>query len=274
MTTPVLYLDTNHLSVMARRPHEPANAAVLTILERGEAQLALSLLHLQELSAPTFIDRPTVGAMLDRLPVLWAINIIELFNREVRQALQRVLVGDCPPLVVFCEDLRHAWDAPGLEIVPRIAEQLEIFASRPDLRARVAQSAAHGAWLDAVIKTGAAVLLDPAGPVLSRIREMDIRKTPSGIVMTRPYPAEELLAKAGGLGGFPAYNVFQQLHRIRLGDARYATSDNDLIDEWHACYYPYADLTALDRRTVSRCAAARLPGRESLSCTGFRGHPV
>ena len=250
---------------MARRPQEPANAAVLAVLEHGEARLALSLLHLQELSAPTFIDRPTVGAMLDRLPVLWAINIIELFNREARQALQRLLVGDNAPPVVFCEDLRHAWDAPGLEIVPQVSEQLEIFAGRPDFRARIAQSAAHGAWLDGVIKTGAAVLRDPTGPVLSRIREMDIRETASGLVLARPYPAEELLAQAGGLAGFPAYNVFQQLHRIRLGDARFPTSENDLVDEWHACYYPYANVTALDRRTVARCAAAQLPGRERLT---------
>lgn len=265
MAPPVLYLDTNHLSALARRPNDASSISVRQILDRRDATLALSLLHLHELSAPQFTDRDVVGEMLDRSPIVWAISFIELFDREVRHAFQTVTGGEARPVVVFYSDLRHAWSAPDLDEVPPIVEQLRAFAKRPDLRSGFLQTASRGVWLDGIMKTSAAVLRDPKAPILSRIKDMKLDTTQTGIVLPKPYPAEELLKRAGGLAAFPAYNVFQQLHRIRLGDGRFATKANDLLDEWHACYYPYADVTALDRATVARCRSARLPGLDRVT---------
>lgn len=239
--------------------------AVRALLDHKRAALAISLVHLHELSDPQFKDRDLVGQMLDQVPVLWAISFMDLFDEEVRRAFQTALTGDHPRLVVFHSDLRHAWSAGALAEVPPVVDQLRIFASQPRLRSQFVSTASRGVWLDGIVKTAAAVLQDPKGPILSRIGDMKLRETTAGLFLAGEYPPEEVLERAGGLGAFPAYNVFQQLHRIRLGDAKFATKPNDLLDEWHACYLPYADLTALDRATVARCISARLPGLDRVT---------
>ena len=83
--------------------------------------------------------------------------------------------------------------------------------------------------------------------------------TPAGLKLLKPYPPEELLKRAGGVQAFPAFHVFQAMHLTRLKDTGFPTSANDLIDEWHALYSPYATATALDRATVGRCKSGKLP---------------
>jgi hypothetical protein len=73
------------------------------------------------------------------------------------------------------------------------------------------------------------------------------------------------LARAGGMESFPAYSVLLRLARLRLNDPGFRTLRNDIIDEWHACYVPYASIAALDRRTAARYRDARPRGSEHLS---------
>jgi hypothetical protein len=37
-----------------------------------------------------------------------------------------------------------------------------------------------------------------------------------------------------------------------LNDETFPSESNDVMDEWHACYAPYASAVALDRRTAAR----------------------
>jgi hypothetical protein len=255
----VLYLDTNHLSRLARSPTEPAVQAVRALLDSGEARLAISLQHLYELSDPVFVSRADVGAMLDKAPLVWAIHAMpDLFDREARSALDRVLTGSTTTPRVFYDDVRHAWNAPDVDFPPP-SGMIEGFTKSSTLRQRVEASTGRGATLDRMMKTAAAVVRNPDGPLLSRLRDMQIIETQAGLVLRKPYPPEELLARAGGMRGFPAYHVYQALTLTRLRDTRFPTVANDLVDEWHALYSPYAAVTALDRATVGRCRSAKLP---------------
>ncbi len=255
----VLYLDTNHLSRLARSPTEPAVQAVRALLANGEARLAISIQHLYELSDPAFASRADVGAMLDGEPLVWAIHAMpDLFDHEVRAVLYRILTGSTTAPSVFYDDVRHAWNAPDVDF-PAPSGMIEGFTTSATLRRRVEASTGRGATLDRMMKTAAAVVQNPDGPLLSRLRDMQITNTPAGLVLPKPYPPEELLQRAGGIQGFPAYHVCQALTLTRLKDTRFPTSRNDLIDEWHALYSPYATVTALDRATVGRCKSAKLP---------------
>jgi len=255
----VLYLDTNHLSRLARSPTEPAVQAVQALLASGEVRLAISLQHLYELSDPVFASRADVGAVLDRAPLVWAVHAIpDLFDREARAVLDRVLTGSVTIPCVFYDDVRRAWNAPDVDF-PSPSGMIDGFTTSATLRKRVEASTGRGATLDRMLKTAAAVVQNPDEPLLSRLRDMQITETRAGLVLRKPYPPEELLKRAGGIQGFPAYHVYQGLTLTRLKDTRFPTSPNDLIDEWHALYSPYATATALDRRTVARCRSARLP---------------
>ncbi len=254
----ILYLDTNHLSRLARSPRDPAVQAVLALLANGKARLAISLYHLYELSNPSFTSRAIVGAMLDMAPLVWAIPPIpDLFDRETLSVLGRILAGSATAPRVFYEDVHHAWNAPDVDF-PVPSGMIDGFAENTSLRQRVEMSAGRGATLDGMMKKAAAVVTDPNGPLLSRLRDMQITRTPAGLDLLTPYPPEELLTKAGGVQGFPAYHVFQAMALTRLKDTGFQTVSNDLVDEWHALYSPYAAVTALDRATVGRCKSAKL----------------
>ncbi len=254
----IVYLDTNHLSELALRPDGNGASEVLQLLATARLRLGLSLLHLQELSAPGFAGRAEVGRLLDRVPVSWAPFIEKVFDLEVTWGLERALTGATHERQVFTPSFEHAFGAEPEANIP-ISRMLDAFAMRPDLRKKLPEAARYGVRGDAAMKRNAALIRAPDQPLLSRIRDMAPRITASGLYMPAPYPPEELLRRAGGLPGFPAYNVFLGLARTRLGDDLFPTEENDLIDEWHASYAPYVSAMALDRRTVGRFRAASLP---------------
>ena len=264
MDRPVLYLDTGHLSRLAKTPEQ--YSPILDILRDGKIYLAFSLLHLHELSAPGPWGREMVGGLLDSVPLAWSIWIDDVFDREAHSALARALTDSYTPPTVFFLDSGSAWGVPeNARITP--SQMLNNLANNAKLRTAVPAVADRGARLDQLLKQNAAVVKHPNGPLLGRLRDMRISQTPGGLHLPHPYPAEEIVRRVGGIAAFPAYNVFQALALTRLRDNRFSTKPNDLIDEWHACYSPYASLTALDRGTAARCRSAKIPGVERITET-------
>jgi hypothetical protein len=253
----VIYLDTNHLSHVARYPEQADSRTMLTLLERGDYHLGVSLLHIQELSAPTFSSRRAVGSLLDQVPVAWAPSPDDVFEMEVRWGIERALSGVVTQHQVFSISFVEALGAPQDANIP-VSEMLEAMADRSDLREHLREAAAYGVLADSHFKRTAAVVRTPEEPILSHIRDLNVRQTPAGVTLPHPYPPEEILRRAGGLSGFPANNVAHSLARVRLKDDRFRTEENDLIDEWHACYSPYCIAVALDRRTAARFRTAHL----------------
>lgn len=254
----VLYLDTHHISRLARFPEEADSAAVNQLLRSGTIHLAMTWLHLQELSAPEFVSRAQVGAFLDSVPVAWAPAPDELFDLEVQAAIQHAMTGEPPSLSLFSESFVHALGAPPEADIP-IADMLDAMASRSDLRSHLDEAAKHGAQMDARFKKAAAVVRNPKEPIVAHIRELNTRRTPSGLRLPRMFSPDEIIELAGGLTGFPGINVAHSLARTRLNDESFPSESNDVMDEWHACYAPYAAVIALDRRTAARFRMAHLP---------------
>lgn len=254
----VLYLDTNHISRLARFPNEPDAAGVRQLLERGTVLLAMTWLHLQELSAPEFASRARVGAFLDAVPVAWAAAPDELFDSEIQAAIRHAMTGEPLALSPFSESFVYALSAPPEADIP-IAEMLDAMAARADLRSHLAEAATHGARMDARFKRAAAVVRNPKEPIIAHIRELNTQITPAGVRLPRMLSPDEIFEAAGGLTGFPAINVAHSLARTRLNDESFPSVPNDVFDEWHACYAPYAAVAALDRGTAARFRMARLP---------------
>jgi hypothetical protein len=255
----VLYLDTNHISRLGRSPDDVPCQAILELLQSGACRLGLNWLHLQELSAPEFKSRGAVGAVLDQVPVAWAPSPDEVFDREIRWGIELALYGEPIRREIFSVSFEHAMGAPPEANIP-ISQMLEALAERPDLRTHLSEAARYGANADTEFKRAAAVVRNAEEPILAHIRDLGRTTTRSGIRLPRPYPPEDILRKAGGVAGFPAINVAHSLSRTRLKDESYPAAENDIMDEWHACYLPYCAAMALDRRTAARFRMTRLPG--------------
>jgi hypothetical protein len=260
----VLYLDTNHLSRLARFPGEPECRSIRTLLDGGAARLALSFLHLQELSAPTFRSRGEVGALLDDLPIAWAPTPDVLFDREVRAAIRLAMIGSADFAPVFASSFSEALGAPP-ETDILVSQMLEALAFRPALRAHLQEAADSGARADYRFGRLAAVVKNPREPILAHIRDLNAQTTPAGLHLPRELTPEEIFERAGGVAGFPVTNVAHSLARTRLKDERFIVSGNDLFDEWHACYAPYSAAMALDRRTAARFKMTQLPSASRVT---------
>lgn len=255
--TPVLYLDTNHISTLVRNMADVDVEAVRQLLLRRQARLLLSVNHTIELSDPAFRHRPDVGQLLDQCDLLWALPLPNLFSEEIRAAMDFALTGDTPPVRAYYARLGDAWGMPQ-DVVPEPSAVLETLAGNPKLRAGQAEQAAHSASLDGM-KRSAAVYRDPLEPLHGMIADRQIRRTSGGIFLPVQYPPEQIVKRAGGLAGFPAYQVYNAILRQRFGDTKFPAVDNDMVDEWHAAHAPYVDIIALDRRTAARLRGLRLP---------------
>lgn len=260
----VLYLDTNHISRLARLPREADCVAVRELLALDGLHLGISWMHLQELSAPTFVSRSEVGALLDELPIVWGVTPDSLFEHEIRAAIHRTLTGEATEVRPFGASFAQTFAAPPAADIP-ICQMLDALASRSDLRSHLREAAEYGAKVDQRFKGAAAVVRRPAEPILAHIRDLNVQATPSGIVLPRRFTPEEVFARAGGVTGFPSINVAHSLARTRLRDPRYPADANDQIDEWHACYAPYVAAMALDRRTAARFRDAQLPDASKVT---------
>lgn len=246
------------MSHVARYPDQADSLALVGLLQNGDYRLGLSLLHLQELSAPTFASRQSVGSFLETIPVSWAPSPDVLFQREVRWGIERALYGSNSSPEVFDTSFEKAMGAPPEASIP-ISEMLQALAERPDLRAHLREAAHYGADADSRFKRTAALVRAPNEPILSHIRDMRMSSMRSGITIPQTVSDEDIFRKAGCLAGFPANYVAQALAKIRSMNETFRTESNDVIDEWHACYAPYCAVTVLDRATAARFREARLP---------------
>lgn len=265
-TSLLLYLDTNHLSRLARFPNQSACVDLIELIRTDGHRLGLTFDHVQELSDPNFESRSAVGALLDSVNVEWAPFTDEVFDREVEWAFEFALTGVAQKRTVFNPSFVHVYGAPQNAAVP-IAQMIDELSQSPDVRKYLPDAAEHGRSLDARLKRDAATIRNPEGPILERLMRTPPQRTRSGIVLSAPYPPEEILKRVGGLAAFPSYQIFQRLAVLRLNDVNFRTEINDLFDEWHACYVPYVDLMLLDRRTAARYHDAKLPNQERVLAT-------
>ena len=116
----------------------------------------------------------------------------------------------------------------------------------------------RGALLDGM-KEKAAVYRNPLEPLAAMIEDRGTSETPAGLALPRPLDPHEVIESVGGLSGFPAYEVWNALHRDRLGDSTFHPDPNDVMDEIHATHAPYCAVIALDRRTLGRLKNTQLP---------------
>ena len=263
MDRPVLYLDTNHISALARQPWVGAAPQFLAALNDERCYLALSFIHLFELSNPRFVDRPMVGRLLDSVPLAWAVHQSDLFDLEITAALSRVLSGADAKAHPFYRDPVQAWGMPP-EAHVSCGETLDAIVARPDLGDDIRLFAGRAAEIDKRLKTQAAAVQRPIEPLAASIKAANIRHTPAGLHLMAPLDPEAFIHRAGGLKAFPAYEVFQRLGVTRYGDSRFPTKVNDLLDDLHAVYAPYSAIMLLDGPTTARFRSARLLRQERV----------
>lgn len=253
----IVYLDTNHISSLARHPERPAVADVLSAIRRRGYSVGISLLHLVELSAPTFVDRPAVGRLLDELPLAWAVHMDHLFDQEITAALAELAGETADPPTAFHPDPVAAWGMPRQALVAP-SEMLAALSRRPDIARPVHEQAQRAADLDALLKRQAAAVARPLEPLAASI----LARTRSGTLRLskalESLSPEELIERAGGLPAFPSYNVFQLMGVSRHGDERFPSRPNDVVDDLHAIYSPYVAVIGLDRTTFGRMQSMKL----------------
>jgi hypothetical protein len=236
INTPIIYLDTNHISTLARNPGDVQCTPVLSLLCSGEARLAFSVLHMVELSDPVFKSFPAVCTLLDSLAIAWTILPLKLFDREVEAVAARGMGVQPPQVRAFFETPGAALSDLALEsALPSAA--LEAMRENPHLRDILLNEATFHAKEYDLVKAHAAAVQRPLEPLLARIRDQKIQTTPAGIYLPQPLSPEVLLARAGGISACPAYEVFQSLNVTRLKDPTYRTVRNTILDEWHAALF-------------------------------------
>ena len=254
MPTPIVYLDTNHVSRLVRYPEDPASRSVQDLFDSGEAFLGLSIYGVLEVADRRFRDAPEVGAYLDQPFVRWAKSFTDIFSDEIRLAVSRFLgVSRIEP--VFFRSIAAAFGQPGLDRPPSVFVQTLL--ENPSMGAGKDREASRGALLDG-LKENAAVYRNPIEPLAAMIKDRGLSETPAGLALPRPLDPYDVIESVGGLGGFPAYEVWNALHRDRLGDATFRPGPNDIVDEIHAAYAPYSTVIALDRRTLGRLRNTQL----------------
>jgi len=246
----VLYLDTSHISEIARNSSAPGAEALLRILQSDRAALAISLMHFIELASPDFASVGDVKALLREVPIAFAVSTEEVWASEM--AVSCALAGGKvrEPPRVFCRTAldwcRGPSPTPGHAV-----DYLEAFIEQPELRVQILDVAAEAARVS-MMKAQAAIIRDPRLPlrlsVSNHLEEFRARNPDYAGGLT----SEQVVDKAGGPPAFPSLAVFHCTISERLKLADQKSTINDVLDEYHAAYAPYAAATALDRRTVAR----------------------
>ncbi len=241
----VLYLDTNHVSELARCPTATDQAAVLGLLQSGRGRLAISLVHFIELAAPDFRSVDDARGLLRDVPVAWTVSTEELWDGEIAVACARARGLERQPPRVFCENSLDwsRWPSPASG---NAAEFLDSLIEQPALRDGLLQVADE--WARAsMLKTEAALIKVPGLPLelavdahLAGWRERNAHYA-DGLNAT------EIVRAVGGSVGFPSLNMFHRTIEQRLRQVSQKSTRNDIFDDYHAAYAPYAAVTALDR---------------------------
>lgn len=250
-----VYLDTFVLSKLVRSPGPTDLQRLVDVLDRRELSVGLSLVHLIELSRPDFVSGPAVATLLDALPVVWLESLDEVFNQEMQRAVAKLYGHD--------EPVRFGGPAPAVTLgsgTPDVApsDVLNAFRDSSPMQAEFYKAVIQGIVFDS-LKKDATLIKDPLGLLRHAIETRQPKLSPMGLLPPRPWGADEVIDAAGGLGGFPAYQVVHRLLSVRLRDNTYRAESNDVVDVWHAAYSPYAACTVLDRGTAARVREMKPP---------------
>ena len=253
----VVNLDTNHISDLARDPHKPACAAVISMLQGGRAQLAISLLHFVELSDPGFRSFESVCELLDSVPVAWAVSTEEIFEEEIALACARAAAKERPPPRVFHDSMRN-WSRGPNPASGSAADGLRAARDVPEFRMQLL-GVAEDAARTSMMKGDAALAREPGLPLRLAIEAHLAHFRSRNDTYADGLTAESIIERVGGSNAFPARRMFEAVLRERLLQPAQKSTRNDVFDEYCAAYAPYAAVTALDRRTVARARSAKVP---------------
>jgi hypothetical protein len=252
----VLNLDTNHVSDLVRRQHAVDVRGVLELLERGEAALGFSHLHVAQLAAPEFVTWPALRDLLREVPTVLLQPREDVFEEEAICATMRAIGERRRPPRVIARDTSE-WGRkpgpPGGDVVIMVDAFRELDESRHGLL-RMGEHYAASVQM----KERAYVMRHPLGP-LTLMVEDHLRDMRTRIVgYARGVTASEVVQASGGLAAFPAYQVNHELlvYTLRLPSVK--GRPGDLADEYIASYAPYVAVTALDRATAHRVREVRL----------------
>ena len=256
MTWRVLYLDTNHISDLARHASAPSSVATLRLLQDGSLQLSLTFLHFVELSAASFCSFPEVKALLDNVPIAWTVSTTELWDAEVAVACAQAKGLVRGPPKPFCASAL-GWSRGPDPARGSAGDFLEVMHENQTLREQLLSVAEDAARLSAM-KTDALIVRHPELPLYRLIDEhLDDRRSKNPDY-AMGLEAAAIVQRVGGREAFPSACVHQAVIRQRLLDTRQRGTSNDVLDEYHAAYAPYCVATVLDRRTLSRVRSAKL----------------
>lgn len=255
MTWRTLYLDTNHLSDLARGPSAPEAAAVIRLLQSGDLSLAFTLLHFVELSDIRFKSFPELKALISDLPIAWTVSTTELWDAEVAVACAKARGIERAPPKVFC-DSSVDWSRGPSPAVGSAADFLQTIRDNQPQREQLLKAAEDAARLSD-LKTAAVIVANPDIPLLRLIEEHLNDRRASNFDYAFDVDPASLLATLGRRA-FPSASVHQSIIRQRLLDTSQKSTGNDVFDEYHAAYAPYCVATALDRRTLARARGAKI----------------
>jgi hypothetical protein len=240
---PVVYLDTNHLSDLVRKPTAPGSVAVREMFAGGVARLALSFMHVIELSANVPYS-PAIRRYADSCNPLFGRSMLDLFSAEADSAWRgargqpRV---DIETFVATVGDWAHDVRAgertlPFTEFFGRHPEYRNDYRAQMELVAEEYRGRA---------KSSGSMPGRELGP-LPRIVRM--RRPVDADVST--LSAIDVIDRAGGLSAFPAFHCQHALLLSKLEIPSAIITVNDLVDFYHAIYAPYAAVAVLEHRHI------------------------
>jgi hypothetical protein len=258
---PIVYLDQRHLSELVRHPQKGANPEMRRRLVGGEARLAVSMSHVWE-SARDFDSRGALCRFVDECQPMWGRDREAIYSDEVRSATFVALGLPRAPVEAFVKDFRQR--VPHL---PRrfqgdqewtFTDAVASVKSNGALRNRIGGIPGRIAEDTDRFKQEAAIVKDEKGVALAMITPYVPRESGTGLLFGAPPSPEAVYSSAGGIDGFPGLGLTLRLQQGRSKDGGFVSAANDVIDEQHAVFAPYATATALDRRTAGRVRALRI----------------
>ncbi len=267
MSQLVLYLDTNHLSNLARGPSAPEAQAVIRLLQSGRSRLAVSLMHFVELASPGFASVADARALLRDVPVAWTLSTAEVWDSEIAVACAKARGLTREPPRVFCSTAldwsRGPSPAPG-----NAADFLDAVIEQPAERESLLRAADEAARTT-MLKTDAALIKHPDIPLLRFVEDhlAEGRRRTAGYA--DGLDAADVVRLSGGYAAVPSLHLFHSTIGQRLRLVAQKSTRNDVFDDYHAAYAPYAATTALDRGTAARVRSAGLAERHRVTaCLG------
>lgn len=256
MAVPTIYLDNNHLSDLIFGP-EYAVMSTMSILAGGRALLAISLWHIVELSRVSPERAERVRAFMRSVPIRLAIDTGRLRDDEIAYAIARLRGFERRPPRVFVRTLTDWAPSHTAPLGYSAVDFFEIMHRDPAYREAMMKTPREGAEIAVMMREHAAVVRDLLEPltkaVADHLDEWRWRQRDYAAGLT----AREIV-DAIGENVCPSAAACNRLARVRLLDKSKA-DPNDIVDEDHAAYAPYAAVLATDGPTAHRFRQGKVP---------------